>query len=156
MVLGHHHLPQHHGLAPAGLGHVAAHRRLAHVGAVLVDQALPDPPGRVALLLGTSASATSQPSIVAFHGSSTGDTRGGVLRGGGTDDARAWRTVRRCTLNFLASARTDSSWRSRVLRICSNNSTFDLVVMDHTVEPAIPPVVDPRPHEVPPGWGQIR
>ena len=55
MVLGHHHLPQHHGLSPAGLGHVAAHRRLAHVGAVLVDQALPDSPGRVALLLGDVA-----------------------------------------------------------------------------------------------------
>ena len=78
------------------------------------------------------------------------------LRGGGIADARAWRTVRRCTLNFRASARTDRSWRSRVLRISSNNSTFDLVVMDNTVEPPTPPVVDPRPHEVPLGWGQFR
>jgi hypothetical protein len=106
--------------------------------------------------LGAYWSATNQASIVAFHGSSTGDTRGGDFRGGGTGDASAWRTVRRCTPNVRASVRTDSSWRSRVLRICSNNSTFDLVVMDHTVEPAIPPVVDPRPHEVPRGWGQIR
>ena len=37
-------------LAPADLGHVAAHRRLAHLGSVLLDQALPHPPGRVALL----------------------------------------------------------------------------------------------------------
>jgi hypothetical protein len=43
------------------------------------------------------------------------------------------------------------------LRICSNNSTFDPVAMDHTVEPASPPVVDPRcRREDPPGWGQIR
>lgn len=61
-----------------------------------------------------------------------------------------------CTLNLRARARTDSSSRSRALRMCSNNSTFDLVAMDHTVEPATPPVVDPRPREDPPGVGPVR
>ena len=106
--------------------------------------------------LGAERSASSQPSIVAFHGSSTGDTRGGLgFRGAGTGEASASRTVRRCVLNRRASPRPERPSRSRVLRICSNMSTFDLVVMHHTVKPAIPRVVDPRRHEVPPGgWAK--
>jgi hypothetical protein len=103
---------------------------------------------------GASRSSSSHPSIVAFHGSSTADTREGLaFRGGGTGDTSACRTVRRCVLNRRANARTDSSSRSRAFRICSNNSTFDLVAMDHTVEPTTPRVVDPRRHEDPPGVG---
>jgi hypothetical protein len=52
VVLGHSHLPQNHGLALADLGDVTPHGRLADVGAVFLDQALPDAPSGVALLLG--------------------------------------------------------------------------------------------------------
>jgi hypothetical protein len=50
--LGDRHLGQRHLLA--GLDHddVAAHGPFAELGPVLFDQALPDPPGRVALLAG--------------------------------------------------------------------------------------------------------
>ena len=52
VVLRHGDLPEGHRLAPAGLGHIAPHGRLADVGAVLLDQALPHTAGGVALLLG--------------------------------------------------------------------------------------------------------
>lgn len=50
VVLRHGHLPQGHGLAPAGLAYVAPHGRFADVGTVLFDLALPRPPSGVALL----------------------------------------------------------------------------------------------------------
>jgi hypothetical protein len=51
MLLRHRDLSQRHGLAPAGLAHVTPDGRLADVGAVLLDETLPDAPSRVALLL---------------------------------------------------------------------------------------------------------
>ena len=76
---------------------------------------------------------TSRRSI-GFHGSSTGDGRTTGLRGGGTADANASRTVRRCVPNRRANSRIDTSGSSRrALRICSNNSTFDLFAMNPTV-----------------------
>ena len=110
-------------------GHVAANGRLADIGTVLFDETLVDPPGRVALLRGASLSSASQPSMIAFQGPSTGETRGGGgFRGGGTADAIAWRTVRRCVPNRSANARTDSPSRSCAFLICSNSSTLDLAI----------------------------
>jgi hypothetical protein len=50
MVLWHGHLDQRSLLAPANLGDVAADGGLADHGAILLHQALPHPPCRVALL----------------------------------------------------------------------------------------------------------
>ena len=47
--------------------------------------------------LGASKSATSIASIASTYGPSFGATRSGVFRGGGSADASACRTVRRCT-----------------------------------------------------------
>ena len=52
VILRDHHLDQRHLLAPADLGHIAAHRRLAHLRPVFLHEPLPHPPGRVALLAG--------------------------------------------------------------------------------------------------------
>ena len=51
MGLGHVDLGQGHRTTGLDLGHVTAHGRFANVSTVLFDQALIDPPGRVALLL---------------------------------------------------------------------------------------------------------
>ena len=100
--------------------HVAADGRLGHLGVVLVDQALPDPPGRVALLLRERRrSSASQPSMIGFQGPSAGAGRSPCLRGGGIGEASASRTVRRCTPKCSASARIDSSSRSWDFLICS-------------------------------------
>jgi hypothetical protein len=55
VVLGHAHFDERQLLAPAGLGHVAAHGGLTDVDAVLIRQALPYPSRRVALLAGGGA-----------------------------------------------------------------------------------------------------
>lgn len=154
VVLRHRHLPDGHGPASPCLAHVAPHGRLTDVGTVLLDQALPDPPGRVALLLRRVAVGL-EPSIDrrlprVQHRRDAGGTRLAWGR-----DRRRQR-LSHCppmSVKRRASPRTDRPSRSRAFRICSNNSTFDLVAMNHTVEPAIAPMVDPRPHEDPPGWG---
>ena len=51
--------------------------------------------------------------------------RGGLLRGGGTGEAIASRTVRRCTEYFSASARTDIWLRCQSNRIAAYSSTLD-------------------------------
>jgi hypothetical protein len=48
-------------------------------------------------LRGASRSDRNITSIAALNGSNRGETRTGVFRGGGTADANACRTVRRCT-----------------------------------------------------------
>ena len=58
-------------------------------------------------------------------GSSTSVRRGGALRGGGTGEAIASRTVRRCTQYFSASARTDIWLRCQSNRIAAYSSTLD-------------------------------
>ncbi len=50
--LGDAHVGKRHGARLLARPHVAAHGRLAHLGVVLFDQPLEDPPGRVPLLLG--------------------------------------------------------------------------------------------------------
>jgi hypothetical protein len=54
---------------------------------------------------------------------------GDSARLGGTTDASAWRTSRRCTPKRQASARTLRPSRSCALRICSYRLTFDLLGM---------------------------
>src|SRR5664280_2476125 len=106
-------------------------------------------------------SARSIASISGFAASSFGDRRTGVLRAGGTAEASAARTVRRCTPRRSARARTESSSRRASRRIASNNSTRDpnlgppASVVDHDYDGA----GTPRPATVPGrvgGWGQIK
>jgi hypothetical protein len=52
MTLGHGHLDKRQFLAGAHLADEPAHGCLGDIGPVLFDQALPDAPGRVALLAG--------------------------------------------------------------------------------------------------------
>ena len=60
--------------------------------------------------------------------------RGGPGTGAGTADDNASRTVRRCVENRRANSRIDTCGsRRRALRICSNNSTFNLFAMNPTV-----------------------
>ncbi len=108
----------------------------------------------------------SHASIVGFYGSRTGDTRSTGLRGAGTADTNASRTVRRCVPNRRANSRTDTSGSSRrVFRICSNKTTLDLLVMNPTVHDRKANPTDP--HQDQPGgaksgehnpfkWGQNR
>ena len=72
--------------------------------------------------------------MIGLNGSSTGAGRVTALRGCGVADANDSRTVRRCVENRRANSRTDTSGSNRrALRICSNNSTFDLFAMNPTV-----------------------
>jgi len=64
-------------------------------------------------------------SITALNGSSRGDVRIGVLRGGGIALAGAWRTVLRCTWCFTASSRMDMPSTRASCLIAANNSTLD-------------------------------
>jgi hypothetical protein len=50
MTLGNSNIDERLALASSHFGHIAAHRRLADLGPVLVDQTLPDPTSGVALL----------------------------------------------------------------------------------------------------------
>ena len=76
---------------------------------MLGDQPLPDPPGGMPLLARRVLDPrSSQASITATHGSIAGRGRAGyALRGGGTADSNAWRTVRRCTPCRSANSRID-------------------------------------------------
>ena len=79
-------------------------------------------------LRGTPRSASSQPSITGAYRSIAGRGRGRYsLRGGGTAQASACRTVRRCTPCFSASSRIDNPVRRSRL-ICSNSSTLDRAI----------------------------
>ena len=89
VTLRDHHLDQRHVQTPADLGHVTAHRRLAHQRPVLLPKPLPYPPGGVSLLTGAVRSAANQPSIVGFHRSNDGAARAALIRSGGTADANA-------------------------------------------------------------------
>ena len=110
----------------AALPDVPADRALGDVGALLVDQALPDPARRVALLAGRVA-VLGQP--LADRGGMGTDRRqrpvSTGLRGGGTADASACRTARRCTLCRRASSRIDTPSSRCSRRIRSNCSTLD-------------------------------
>ena len=78
--------------------------------ALLVDEALPDPARRVALLA-VARPVLGQPARGSWRacGPDRRRARGGTrLRGGGTADASAWRTARRCTLWRRASSRIDT------------------------------------------------
>ena len=83
----------------AALADMITHRRIRQARrAVLVDQPRQNPSRGVPLLLRRiQIRLRSIASIAALNGSSRGATRCGVLRGGGTADSNAWRTVRRCT-----------------------------------------------------------
>ncbi len=74
---------------------------------------------------GAERSAANTSSIQGFHGPSTLHERTGALRAGGTAEAKAWRTARRCTLYLLARALMDWPWSRLSLRIFSNSSTLD-------------------------------
>jgi hypothetical protein len=72
--------------------------------------------------------------MIGLNGSSTGDGRHTGLRDRGVAEAKASRTMRRCVENRRANSRTDTSGSNRrALRICSNNSTFDLFAINPTV-----------------------
>ena len=105
---------------------VPADGALGDVGALLVDEALPDPARRVALLA-RGLLVLGQPG--ADRRGMRADRRLGPdstgLRGGGTADARAWRTARRCTLCRRASSRIDTPSSRCSRRIRSNCSTLD-------------------------------
>ena len=75
-------------------------------------------------LRGTARSSRSMPSISSRTPSGTVAARSGVLRSGGTGEAIAWRTVRRCTSYLRASARTGIWLRCQSKRIAANNSTL--------------------------------
>jgi len=96
----------------ADLSHIAAHRRLTHLRAVLIDQALPHPPRRVPLLAENGSVRLEPAIVVGFHRSNDGAGRSGLLRPGGTAEASAKRTSRRWTWNRRARSRTDSCSRS--------------------------------------------
>jgi hypothetical protein len=70
-------------------------------------------------LRGAVRSSTSIASTTSRTESSTSVRRGGLLRGGGTGEAIASRTVRRCTEYFSASARTDIWLRCQSNRIAA-------------------------------------
>lgn len=102
VVLGHRHLPQGYGLAAAGLGHVPPHGRLAESAPCSSTSRCHTRRAvwRCLLLPRASRSASSQPSIVAFQGSSTGDNRAGPGFSQRWDRRRQRpRTVRRCGLH---------------------------------------------------------
>ena len=81
----------------------------------------------------------------------TGDERVTGFRGAGTADVNASRTGRRCIENRRANSRTDTSGsRRRALRICSNNSTFNLLAMNPTVHDQPAAEVDPTLSQVGP------
>ena len=91
--------------------------------------------------------------MIGFNGSSTGDGRVTGLRGCGVADDNASRTVRRCVENRRANSRTDTPGSTRrALRICSNNSTFDLFAMNPTVHER----TGRRGGYLSARWGQIR
>ncbi len=106
--------------------HVVAHRRLRDVDAVLVDQPPPDPLGRVALLA-RHLEVRGQPLVdqPVLRAELFRRPRRGRRLGGGTDDASACLTARRCTPWRFASALIDSPSRSWSRLICSNCSTLD-------------------------------
>ena len=73
----------------------------------------------------------SEESPVIVH---TGERRSTSLRGAGTAELNASRTVRRCVSKRRAISRTETSGSTRrALRICSNKTTLDLRVMSPTV-----------------------
>ena len=75
-------------------------------------------------LRGAARSSRSISSIHPATASRTGAARSGTLRSGGTGDAIACRTVRRCTSYFRASARTGIRYRCQSKRIAANSSTL--------------------------------
>jgi hypothetical protein len=93
---------------------------------VLVDQPPPDPLRRVTLLarrlaIRFKARVDDRPIRASFGvGRPTGERFTG-----GTGDANACLTARRCAPCRSASARIDNPSRSRSRLICSNNSTLD-------------------------------
>ena len=76
-------------------------------------------------LRGALRSATSHSRIVARCAPSRGADGDAGLRGGGSADLSACRTVRRCTRWRCARPRMDTPSSRRSRRICSNSSTFD-------------------------------
>src|SRR5712691_9501263 len=106
-------------------------------------------------LRGASRSSRSMSSISLRTSSSTGAARAGTLRSGGTAETSAWRTVRRCTSYFRASARTDIWLRCQSKRIAANSSTLlDPIpappdAEEHPIRPTIHPGIPPVPQ--PPG-----
>jgi len=112
-------------------------------------------------LRGAAESAASHSSMIAFHGSNAGAARDGTFRAGGTGDANANRTSRRCTPNRRANARTDNPSRACARRICSYNATLDLVAITHDHDDEHPRRWTPNygansDEHYPPKWGQIR
>ena len=94
-----------------------------------------------------------------------GDDRTTGLRFDGTADINASRTTRRWVNNRRANSRIDTADSSRrALRICSNNSTFDLFVIGPPFTDRTPPRWTRHVREVGPNqaehnplrWGQNR
>ena len=78
---------------------------------MFIAQPLEDPPGGMPLLARRRQVLRSISSIHPATASRTGAAPTGLLRSGGTGDAIAWRTVRRCTSYLRASAGTGSPFR---------------------------------------------
>src|ERR1035441_9736927 len=72
-------------------------------------------------------SASKIASIKGIAAASFGRSRSGIFRSGGTAFARASRTIRRCTPNFLATPFIVPAPCSYSRRICSYNSTLTLL-----------------------------
>src|SRR5713226_2844603 len=106
-------------------------------------------------LRGASRSSRSISSITPRTPSITAAARSGVLRSGGTGEAIAWRTVRRCTSYLRASARTGIWLRCQSKRIAANSSTLlgpipaPPEAEEHPIRPTIHPGIPAVPQ--PPG-----
>ena len=104
--------------------------------------------------------------MIGLNRPSFGALRSGLLRSGGTAQAKAARTSRRCTPKRRDNSRIDTSGsRSRVLRIFSYNLTFDSLGIHPKVRPANTSQVDPlepgpggakSDEHYRPRWSQIR
>jgi hypothetical protein len=93
---------------PAARAYVVAHGRLGHLSAVLLHQALPDPPRGMALLARRLAVGRKPPVDQAPVGAERGGRPSlGRFLAGVLADARAWRTARRWTPWRRASSRMD-------------------------------------------------
>ncbi len=110
----------------AAAGDVVPHRRVRHLAAPCSSTSRASTRRAVwRCLRGASRSSRSISSTTGLNSSSRRDTRTGVLRSGGSADASAWRTVRRCTLCRSASCRIDNPSIRSSRRIAANRSTLD-------------------------------
>jgi len=100
---------------------------------MLSDQPLPHPPRGMPLLTRHIPITDRHESTTSTHGSIAGRTRGAcTFRCGGTADANAARTVRRCTPCRSANSRIDTFSIRRSRLISSNSSTLDLAISTST------------------------